>query len=450
MDARIILRVLHLRRELRSRERWTREELLAHQHRALEDLRRDAVAASPLYRELHRGLDRAPLDELPVVTKSMLMNRFDDAVTDRTLHLRDLESYLGTLRADSLFAGRYWVSATSGSSGRKAIVPTDVREWSTVIASYARANEWAGVRIGVFRRVTMAVVSSTTPSHQSARVAATIRSPFVPARRFDAGQPLEQIVSALNELRPAVLVAYASMIRVLAEEQLRGRLRITPRAVNCSSEVLTAEARALATRAWGVPPFEVYAATETGGIAAECSAHAGMHLFEDLVIPEVVDAANRPVPDGVTGDKLLVTVLFARTLPLIRYEMTDRVRISTRSCACGRPFRLVEAIEGRTDDFLNLPGIHGGVVTVHPIVLERALDHVPAEGWQVRQTEDGLEVLVANPRYGFDPAKAREPVLRELERSGVRPIPVEISIVPVIPAGAAGKRPLVVARHHLR
>jgi len=56
-----------------------------------------------------------------------------------------------------------------------------------------------------------------------------------------------------------------------------------------------------------------------------------MHLFEDLVLAEVVDANGRPVPPGVSGDRLLVTVLFSRTLPLIRYELTDRVRLATES-----------------------------------------------------------------------------------------------------------------------
>ncbi len=446
MNAGVIWRALRIRRQLRAQERWSREALLAHQQSGLAALRRDAIVMSPFYRELHRGLDRAPLDALPLVTKPMLMERFDDVVTDLKLRLKDLEAYLAALRDDSLFAGRYWVSSTSGSSGRKAIVPSDIREWSTVIASYARANEWAGISASLLRRVTMAVVSSTTPSHQSSRVAATVRSPFVAAHRFDTGQPLDALVESLNALRPDVLVAYSSMVRVLAEEQLRQRLRIRPRAVNCSSEVLTAEARALATRAWGGAPFEVYAATETGGIAAECSAHAGMHLFEDLVIPEVVDAENRPVPDGVTGDKLLVTVLFARTLPLIRYEMTDRVRISTRSCPCGRPFRLVDAVEGRTDDVLRFPGVGGELVTVHPIVLEHALDRVPAEGWQVRETEHGLNVLVAKPGSGFDASRAREAVLRALAQVGVQLPGVEVSTVDAIPAGAAGKRPLVVAR----
>jgi hypothetical protein len=36
----------------------------------------------------------------------------------------------------------------------------------------------------------------------------------------------------------------------------------------------------------------------------------GMHLFEDLVITEVVDPDNQPVPPGEYGAKVLVTVLF--------------------------------------------------------------------------------------------------------------------------------------------
>ena len=69
----------------------------------------------------------------------------------------------------------------------------------------------------------------------------------------------------------------------------------------------------------------MYGATETAGIASECR-HGRLHRYEDLVIAEIVDEANRPVAPGDFGAKLLVTVLFSRTQPLIRYEMSDRVK----------------------------------------------------------------------------------------------------------------------------
>ena len=45
---------------------------------------------------------------------------------------------------------------------------------------------------------------------------------------------------------------------------------IRPEAVMSASEVLTAPSAALLEQAWGRPAFDVYAATETAGIAAMC------------------------------------------------------------------------------------------------------------------------------------------------------------------------------------
>lgn len=445
METSLISRVLVRRRMLRRRERWTRAELCEHQRRGLTTLRAFACARSPFYERLHHGLDRAPLNELPVVTKATLMDNFDEVSTDPTVRLAALETYLEQLHGNDRFAGMYWVSATSGSSGRRSIIPSDPNEWAMTIASYVRANEWAGIRSGPTHRVRMAVVSSTTAWHQSSRVAATVRSPFFATERLDAASPLPDIVARLNSLQPDALVGYASMIRSLAYEQLAGRLRIAPRAVNSSSEVLTAEARAMATRAWQVAPFNVYAATESGGIAADCRHHRRMHIFEDLVIPEVVDNDYRPVPPGETGDRLLVTVLSSRTIPLIRYELTDRVRLATEPCPCPLPFRLVDSIEGRTDDMLVLPAPDDQTVRVHPVAFHRVLELLDAGGWQVRQHKDGLRVLIATPGPGFDPDATERAVQAAVTNAGAQAIPVHVSVVDAIPAGGAGKRPLVVA-----
>jgi phenylacetate-CoA ligase len=445
MDAAMIGRVLWLRRVLRRRERWSRAQVEDYQRRKLAALRSHAVLRSPFYQRFHQGLRDRPLAELPVLTKAMLLDHFDEITTDPALHLDDLEAYLAGLVGDERFAGRYWVSSTSGSSGRKSIIPSDAREWAMILASYARANQWAGINAGLLHPVRMAVVSSTAPWHQSARVAATLRSPLVDSHRLDAAAPPAQIVARLNELQPQVLIGYASMLRMLAEEQLAGRLQVAPQAVNSASEPLTAEGRTLVQRAWQVPPFDVYAATETGGIAAECERHTGMHLFEDLVLAEVVDADGRPVPPGVAGDRLLVTVLFSRTLPLIRYELTDRVRLATKACPCGRSFRLLAAVEGRTDQLLRLPGRDGSRRPVHPVLFHRALELVDAAGWQVRQDQDGLTVLVASPGSAFDVAATQRAVAAALEDAQVAPLAIRVVVVDAIPTGAAGKRPLIVA-----
>ena len=432
---------------LRRREAWSRAQLEQHQQRALAELLHFARARSPFYARFHQGSEGRPLAALPVLTKTRLMDSFDEVVTDRTLKLDAVQQHLAALRGDELLDDRYWVAATSGSSGRRTIVPCDVHEWSTVIASYARAQEWSGVRVSPLRPAKMAIVSSRSPFHQSLRVGQSVSSPMVETLRLDAGQPLSDIVRALEAFQPAILVAYASMIQLLAEEQLAGRLHIAPPAVNSSSEVFSAEGRARATAAWGQPPFEVYAATETGGIAAECDQHRGMHLFEDLVIPEVVDDQYQPVAAGETGSRLLVTVLFSRTMPLIRYELTDRVRLDTKPCACGRPFRLVAAVEGRTDDVLELAGKGGATARIHPVVFHEALDVLHLGAWQVRQEAGGIRVLLAGAHGSIDRLGLSERIVAGLTRAGAADTKVFVEEVADIPSSAAGKRPLVVAHH---
>jgi len=268
----------------------------------------------------------------------------------------------------------------------------------------------------------------------------------VPTLRIDSGDPLESIVERLGGFRPKVLVAYASMAHLLAEEQLAGRLRISPGFVFGSSEVFTDQARRRVEEAWGEKPFEVYAATEPAGIASECEQHRGMHLFEDLVITEVVDEKNRPLPPGVYGEKVLVTALFSRTMPLIRYEMSDSVRPSTDShCACGRPFALIDGVQGRAEDVLRFPATSGGQVAVQPIVFHRVMDAVPAGGWQVAQGPDGLTVLLSGVREGFADGLLSDSLERELAARGVVVPPVKVRRVPAIPRTTVGKAPLIKA-----
>jgi phenylacetate-CoA ligase len=445
MSTHIILKVLALRHRLRQRDHWARRQLAEYQSRALDRLREYAFARSPFYGRFHKGFTDRPLSELPVLTKEMVMEHFDELVTDPAIRLAAVESHLATLSGgDELLGGRYRVASTSGSTGRRGLFLWDPGEWATVLASYNRSFDWAAVGAGLTHRTRMAVVSSTTPWHQSASVGASVSSPWVPTLRIDSGDPLESIVERLNSFQPKVLVAYASMAHLLAEEQLAGHLRISPGFVFGSSEVFTEQARRRVEEAWGNKPFEVYAATEPAGIASECDQHRGMHLFEDLVITEVIDENNRPVPPGVYGHKVLVTVLFSRTMPLIRYEMSDSVRLaSSPHCPCGRPFALIDGIQGRAEDVLRFPATSGGQVSVQPIVFHRVMDTVPAGGWQVVQGPEELTVLLSGVRGDFADATLVDSLRRQLAAQGVIVPPVKVRHVSNIPRTTIGKAPLI-------
>ncbi len=439
----LVLAVLGYRRRLRRRDRWSRAALVAHQDRALRRLRKYAYQKSRFYQDFHAGLSSAPLLALPVLTKQTLMENFDSVVTHPGVQLADLEDYLANLRGNELFQRRYFVSATAGTTGRRGVFLWNFPEWVQVVASYNRAFDWAGSTAGLTRRIKTAVVSSTNPSHQSARVGASIHSRWVPTLRIDSGDDLNSIIARLNDWQPEMLIGYASMVRLLAEAQLAGRLMIMPRFVFSASEVLTDSTRRLSTSAWGQPPYNVYGATETAGIAAECGQHAGMHLFEDLVITEVVDADNQPVPPGEYGAKVLVTVLFSRTVPLIRYEMSDSLQLGgDHHCPCGRPYTQITGIQGREQEALTFPTADGQARAVQPIVFHHLMDRVRAAGWQIQQTSAGLKVLLAQPDE-VDTSNLAGDIRSALAAQGVLPPPVHINEVIAIPRTALGKALLI-------
>ena len=435
--------VLPMLRRLRQREHWSRERLETFQAEALSHLRKYVYEHSPFYQQFHRGLLNRPLNELPVLTKTMMMDHFDDLVTDRAVRLEGIREHMSMLQGDQLYLDGYRVTATSGSSGQPGIFLFNRGEWATVVASFARGQEWSGLKTDIWHRRKMAVVSSSSPMHMSLRVGLTVQSPWVSTMRIASAEPLPTIVQKLNDFRPEVLVVYASMARILAEEQHAQRLRIKPAVVFTSSEVLTEKARRRVEEAWGKIVFNEYAATESGGLAAERTDHRGLYLFEDLVIFEIVDSQNRPVPPGVYGDKILLTALFNRTQPLIRYELHDRVKLALDPYSMKFPFARIDSIQGRTEDTLYFPGTKGGEIAIHPSVFHQVMDIVPTNGWQIVQDTSGLTLLLSDVRGSFPDEVLVEELQKVLIKQDVIVPLVTVQRVEAIPKGANGKAPLI-------
>jgi phenylacetate-CoA ligase len=417
-------------------DRWSHVNLKNYQARALHACRKSAYERSPFYKRFHHGLTERPLQELPVLTKAMMMEHFDEIVTDPAINLQEVKRFLGEMRQPALFLGRYRAMSTSGSTGEPGVFLFSREEGEAVAATFARFLSWAGVT----PTSKMAVVASTVPRHMSSSLSFVLQGHPLPKIQLSANEPVEQLVQQLNEWQPDGLAAYPSIARVLAEEQCQGHLQITPHFLFCASETLSAETRRYLADTWQVQPFNIYAATECGVMAADCSEHQGLHLFEDLAILEIVDQHNRPVPPGTYGARALLTTLFRRIQPLIRYELSDSVCRSVReSCACGLPFTLLEGIQGRTSDLLAFSTASGDRAMVNPHVFSQIMDRVSAREWQIVQQREGLHILLR----GEQGEQSEETLLLALRQAlaaqGVSVPPIWIEHVAAIPRNDSGK-----------
>ncbi len=446
MDMLFLLKLMYTLNQLRQHERWSRPQLEKFQVESLRRLCDYTYVRSHFYQRFHKGLTDRPLQELPVLTKATLMENFDELVTDRSVHLEEVRAYAAQDHADERFQNRFWVNATSGSSGQPGFFLFNNSEWIYVLASFARSQEWSGVTINLTHRQKMATVASISPWHMSAKVAETVKSWWRPSIRMPATQPLPQTDQQLTDWQPEVLIAYASMAGILAEEQLANRLNIHPQVVYSASEVLTPQTRQRVREAWGNEPFNQYVATETASIAAEHKTCRSMHFFEDLVVVEVVDEHYQPVPPGEFGAKMLITNLFNRTQPLIRYELDDSVRVSSEKHACGMPFAVLDSVQGRVEDDLHIPALTGDRVVIQPLVFNRVMDIVPVTGWQVvQQADDGLVIMLAGVHDGVTDEALIGQLANSLAQEGARASYIKVQRVTAIPKTAAGKTPQIKA-----
>jgi phenylacetate-coenzyme A ligase PaaK-like adenylate-forming protein len=120
------------------------------------------------------------------------------------------------------------------------------------------------------------------------------------------------------------------------------------------AEPLLPDARAVVQQAWDVPVGSRYGTSE-GIFSGFCG--YGSHLPDDLCLFEPVGAGDGPVPSGVASQRVYVTYLYNHALPLIRFEVTDEVRVLDRPCPCGSAFRRIADPQGRLDDTFTYPEV---------------------------------------------------------------------------------------------
>ncbi|MCL2798448.1 MAG: phenylacetate--CoA ligase [Firmicutes bacterium] len=115
--------------------------------------------------------------------------------------------------------------------------------------------------------------------------------------------------------------------------------------------------------------FDIYGLSEiTGpGVSMECEFQNGLHVWEDLFYPEILDAELNPVPGGTQGE-LVFTTLAKEAIPLIRYRTRDLCTLDTSACKCGRTHARMGKLLGRTDDMLIIRGVN-----LFPSQIEAAL-----------------------------------------------------------------------------
>jgi phenylacetate-coenzyme A ligase PaaK-like adenylate-forming protein len=341
--------------------RKPRDEIARIQRRRLTRLLRHAREHSAHFRKKLADVDLAnfQLADLPTSNKAELMEHFDRVLTARDVSREDVEQFIADeSNLGKYFRGKYVLSHTSGSQGQPLLIAQTKDDLELLFALQAARGNRQNLGIWqVFRRMSSpARLAAVTlkrgfyPSGIAFEYLPHGARQFIKTLRLSLGD--DDIVQRLAQFRPTHLTAYASVLHELARETEQGRLNLQPelqQVVNIS-ERLMPKARKQYEKVFGTVILDHYAMGECLFLSNGCPETGGMHVNADWAILEVVDEANRPVPDGKKGAKVLLTNLSNFVQPFIRYEIGDIVTMATERCGCGNNLPLIERVGGRDSD----------------------------------------------------------------------------------------------------
>lgn len=355
-------------------ETLSAEEILTLQEKRFRKLLRHAVRCSKFYRRLYgeqgiteENIDSVSAKDIPIIDKKILMEHFDELVCDERLKQKDLEAFIEHLEnRGKKYHDSFQVIHTSGSSGRVGLFTYGADDWAQAKAlAVARVSKGP---VTFFRKTRMAFIGATDGHYAGVGLVGDAPKLIFDILPVSINSPLKEIIQKMNDFYPDVLTGYASGVYLLAQEKIRGSIRISPKRIITSADTLTYEMRLTIQKAFGVAPVNFYAASESLCLGAECGTEHSLHLFNDWHRFEFLLPDGKPAAPEELGN-LVLTNLYNYTEPLIRYKMNDELAMSKKLCPCGSPFPVAEAISGRTEDFLWFEDDHGSADYLHPIVL---------------------------------------------------------------------------------
>lgn len=326
----------------------------------------------PFYRQKFKELQIDPdgftslddLRKLPFTTKDDLRNNYPYGLF--AVPLRDVVR----------------VHASSGTTGMATVVGytrNDIKNWSDMVARILTAT---GVGKDDVVQIAFGYGLFTGGfglHYGSERIGASV----IP---ISSGNTKRQI-QILQDFKTTTLICTPSYALLMADTMIEQNININALSLRYGlfgGEPWSEEMRREIKNKLNIVATDNYGLSEVmgPGVAGECQECNGLHINEDHFLVEVINPDTlEPVEPGELGE-LVFTTLTKEAFPVIRYRTRDLARIVDEPCPCGRTFRRMTRVVGRTDDMLIIKGVN-----VYPMQIESIL-------FDIEGTEPHYQIIV--------------------------------------------------------
>lgn len=268
------------------------------------------------------------------------------------------------------------IHASSGTTGKKIVVgytQKDLDDWADCVARMMAAigldnNDFVQISYGY------GLFTGGLGAHGGAeRIGATV----IPTSSGNTANQLQTMVD-FGSTALCCTPSYAMYLGEAAEEAgLTAQLKL--KAGIFGAEPWSEDMRHEIEKKLRIKAYDIYGLSEImgPGVSYECECQAGMHVCEDMFIPEIIDPDTLEVlPAGEQGE-LVFTTLTKEGFPVIRYRTRDICSLNYEKCKCGRTHVRMNKPQGRTDDMLIIRGVNVFPSQIEEVLLKLGGDITP-------------------------------------------------------------------------
>lgn len=340
------------------------DEIKKLQQRKLQALLQYLNANSPFYKKLfaQQAIDintiktLEDLTRLPITTKDDLQrNNADFLCVDK----QAIIEYTAT-------------SGTLGSPVSIALTENDLQrlafnEYNSFITADGSAEDVYQLMLTLDRQFMAGIAYYSGIRKMGGKIVRV--GPGIPALQWEN----------IARYEPTIIVAVPSFILKLIQYAEQHNINISHTSVkkavcigesirnaDCSLNILGRKI----TEAWNIQLYSTYASTEMQTAFTECSAGKGGHLQPELIIVELLDENNMPVPANTEGE-VTITTLDVEGIPLLRYKTGDVCMYFDDPCPCGRNTLRLSPLLGRKKQMIKFKG-----TTLYPAALFDLLNEI--------------------------------------------------------------------------
>jgi putative adenylate-forming enzyme len=318
---------------------FSKADIHYYQENNLRNLVNYAVKNSEFYRNFYSGYDLNDVWNLPVMNKKIMMQNLTgcntlglskEEIMEFCLEVENTRDFTRRLNGQNIGMS----SGTSGNKGVEIVTPEEENYMKAALFARFDFPKKEKINLAFILRVSAPAFSLNKFGHKLTYIS-----------QLDS---IESINRQLEKLNPNIISAPPSMLKIIADEHNKGNLSVRPGKLISYAEVLYPDVKKYLEEAFNCQVHQIYKCTE-GPIGISCKS-GSLHVNEDLVAIQTLDGNGVPVAPGEPCEKLIITDLHKKSLPIIRYELNDIITISKEKCTCGSEFRVIEEIKGRSDD----------------------------------------------------------------------------------------------------